>query len=324
MKKAGILSSVLWVVLSCCILAAQNPTVPTTPPGRLIKLNLLVTDHTDHAVDDVKKDDVQVLENDKPQTIASFEKDTRPVSYVLAIDTSGSFKSILPQILTDSERLVSKNRELDETMLIRFISSDKIEKVRDFTPDESAILKDFKLLRIEDGQSAVIDALYLSVQAAAGRKAGDASIHRAVVVITDGEDRASYYSKDQLMKLLRASDVQVFVVGVVAQLDNSVGPYQRPTPRQKAVDLLSKIAEESGGRLFIPGNTEQFAAAIDDIERDLHTQYLVGYETRDLSDESFRKIRVKIENSSNKKKGRAIARSGYFINPPDLEGKKKK
>jgi|ERR1044072_6373513 Ca-activated chloride channel family protein len=324
MKAAGIISTVLWMVLSGCICAAQDPAIPTTLPGRLIKLNLLVTDHADQAVDDVSKDDVQVLENDKPQTIASFEKDNRPVSYVLAIDTSGSFRSILPRILTDSERLVSKNRELDETMLIRFISSNKIEKVREFTRNETEILQDFKLLRIEDGQSAVIDAIYLSVQTAAARKAGDPLIHRAVVVISDGEDRASYYKKEDLIKLLRASDVQVFIIGVVEQLDDSRGGYMRPSPRQAAVDLLAKIADESGGRLFIPHTTDQFATAIDEIERDLHMQYLVGYETHDLSDEGFRKIRVKIDNSPNQKKRFAIARPGYFINPPDLEGKKKK
>jgi len=323
MKAAGIISAVLCVLLFCCILAAQNAPATNTQPGRLIKLNLIVTDHANHAVDDVKKDDVQVLENDKPQTIASFERDARPVSYLLAIDNSGSFKNILPQILADSARLVGQNHDLDETMLIRFISSNKIEKVQDFTRDKAELLSGLKLLRIEGGQSAVIDAIYIAVQSAAQYKPNDSSMHRAVVIISDGEDRASYYTKDQLMKLLRASDVQVFIIGVVAQLEDFVGSYQRLSQRQKALDLLTKIADESGGRLFTPGNKDQIAAAIDQVEHDLHTQYLVGYETHDLNDESFRKIRVKIDNSSNQKKLSVTARSGYFINPPDLEGKKK-
>jgi len=322
MKAAGIISAVLCVLLFCCILAAQNPPVNTNPPGRLIKLNLIVTDHANHAVDDVKKDDVQVLENDKPQTIASFEKDARPVSYVLAIDNSGSFKNILPQILADSARLVGQNHDLDETMLIRFISSNKIEKVQDFTRDKAELLSGLKLLRIEGGQSAVIDAIYIAVQSAAQYKPNDSSLHRAVVVVSDGEDRASYYTKDQLINLLRVSDVQVFIVGVVAQLDSD-SSLTRLNPRQRAINLLTSIADESGGLLFIPNNTEQFAAAIDEVAHDLRTQYLIGYETQDVN-ESFHKIRVRIDKSANREKRIATTRSGYFINPPDPEGKKKK
>ena len=322
MKAAGIISAVLCVLLSCCILAAQNPPVNTTPPGRPIKLNLIVTDHANHAVDDVKKDDVQVLENDKPQTVVSFEKDLRPVSYVLAIDNSGSFKNILPQILADSARLVGQNHDLDETMLIRFISSNKIEKVQDFTRDKAELLSGLKLLRIEGGQSAVIDAIYIAVQSAAQYKPNDSSLHRAVVIVSDGEDRASYYTKDQLINLLRVSDVQVFIVGVVAQLDSD-SSLTRLNPRQRAINLLTSIAGESGGLLFIPDNTEQFASAIDEIAHDLRTQYLIGYETQDLN-ENFRKIRVRIDKSANREKRIATTRSGYFINPPDPEGKKKK
>lgn len=312
------------ILVSCCTTTAQNPTVPTTAPARLVKLNLLVTDRVNHAADDVTREDIQLFEKDKPQTIASFERDTRSVSCVLTIDTSGSFKSILPRIVDDSARLVSQNGELDETMLIRFISSDKIETVQKFTSDESEILKGLKSLYIEGGQSAVIDAIYLSVKAAAEHKPGDPSIHRAVVVVSDGEDRASYYTKEQLIKLLRASDVQVFIVGVVAQLDNSESSFKRPNPRQRAMDLLTNIAEESGGLLFFPNNTDQFASAIDEIARGLRMQYLLGYEIHDLNDEGFRKIRAKIDKQANKEKRFAITRSGYFINPPDLEGNKNK
>ncbi|HSP61502.1 MAG TPA: VWA domain-containing protein [Pyrinomonadaceae bacterium] len=289
-----------------------------------MKLSLIVTDRSNHSRDDVNKDEVQVFEDKVPQTVSIFAKDDRPVNCVIAIDRSGSFKDLLSPALDAIKLLINSNRELDQTMLIGFVDRDKIETFQNFTPDKSKLVESLRLLRIEGGQSAVIDAIYLAVQATAAYKAGDSAIRRAVVLISDGEDRASYYNTDALIKLLRAKDVQVFIVGIVSQLDNSSG-FSRQSPREAAEKLLSRVALETGGRLFFPKNVSQLTQAMGEIIHDLHAQYIIGYEPKNsASNENFRKIEVKMIESPGRERLMAVTRSGYYINPPDLEGKEKK
>jgi Ca-activated chloride channel family protein len=303
------------------VIAQQSATTQTAPVGRSIKLNVIVTDKSNHSLSDLNKEDLQLLENDVPQTLTLFEKDTRPVRYVVAIDTSGSFKGLLVPVLEATKILINNNRDLDETMLIRFVSSDKIETVEKFTSDKGKLVGSLRTLYIEGGQSAVVDALHLSVQAAAEYKAGDNSARRAVVLFSDGEDRASYYTTDTLVKLLRASDVQVFVVGIVTQLDGN-RRLARPSPKDAAEKLLRRVAAETGGRVFFPEDLRELAEALAEIIKDMQAQFLVGYEpTNQEPKKDFRKIKVNVVEAPGKEKRVAITRSGYFLIPPDSKKK---
>jgi Ca-activated chloride channel homolog len=327
MNSRVILRASLFIIslATCPPLIAQEAIAPAQTSSSIVNLNLIVTDRAKHSRDDVNKDGVQVLEDGIEQTISTFSKDERPVNYVVAIDTSGSFKNILTRVLDGVRLLLEANKENDETMLIRFISSDKIETVDTFTTDKSKLIADLKLFKIEGGQSAVIDAIYLAVQAATAHKGNDSSIRRAVVLISDGEDRASYYTTDQLTKLLRAGNVQVFVVGVVTQLDDLTS-FTRPSQRETAEKLLNRVARETGGRVFFPKTLADLAQAMGEIIHDLRTQYVISYESKNNpSKDNFRKIEVKIKESPpGSEKLTAITKPGYFIKSPDLEEKDKK
>jgi len=320
--RAGLLALVIFA--SAATLAAQTPASAQTLSGpRTVKLNLIVTDESNESVTDFNKEDLQLLEDDIPQTLTLFEKDNRPLRIVVAIDTSGSFKGLIAPVLEGTRILINSNRDSDETMLLRFISSDKIETVEKFTSDKAKLVGALPKFVIEGGQSAVIDALYLAVQAVAEYKSSDHSARRAVLLFSDGEDRASYYKSDELLKLLRASDVQVFVVGIIFQLEE-YRSLTRPSPKEKARKLLEMVASETGGRVFFPANVRGLAEALTAINKDLQTQFLIGYEsTNQDAKKNFRKVKVKIIRATGKKPT-AITRSGYFLNPPDGDKKKKK
>ncbi|HEX5703228.1 MAG TPA: VWA domain-containing protein [Pyrinomonadaceae bacterium] len=303
---------------------AQGSTAPSPnpPAARTVKMSLIVTDQSNHSVGDIKKEDLQLLEDKVPQTLTLFEKDSRPVKYVVAIDTSGSFKDLLEPVIEASKMLVNQNRDLDETMLMRFISSGKIEKVEDFTSDKSKLFRGLDGLYVEQGQTAVVDAMYVAVQTAAEYKAGDTSLRRAVVMFSDGEERASYYKVEQLVKLLRSTDVQLFLIGITVHLDRA--SYMRPGQKEKAEKLLKKIAGESGGRVFFPTKPSELAEALNETTKDLRGQYLIGFEPNNTGgQDKFRKIEVKVIDAPDKKHI-AISRPGYFLYPPAIEVPKKK
>ncbi len=296
----------------------RNAPPQSVSPTRDIKLSLIVTDRSNHSRDDVNKGEVQVFEDKVPQTVSIFAKDERPVNYVIAIDRSGSFKDLLSPALDAVKQLINSNRDLDETMLIGFVDRDKIETFQNFTPDKSRLVESLRLFRIEGGQSAVIDAIYLAVQSAAASKADDSSIRHVVVLVSDGEDRASYYSTDALVKLLRANDVQVFVIGIVTKLDNDRG-LLRPSPREDAEKLLNLVARETGGRVFFPKNISELMQAAAEIVHDLHTQYVVGYVSSNNPKDYFRKVTITVLESPGREKRTAITRVWLLRQSSDVK-----
>lgn len=315
-------AAALIALLAIRVAAAQEtkPTTANSASAPTVKLGLLVTDKSNHSMDDLKRDELQVLEDKVPQTISSFAKDDRIINYALVVDNSGSFKDILTPAIEAAKLLVSKNGPADEVFIERFINSNKIETVQEFTSDQATLNKALETLIIEGGQSAVVDAVYLAVAHTAEYQSST-DRRRALVIFTDGEDRASYYSANDLFKLLRKNDVQIFVIGVVTQLSKGVG-IVRPSPRASAEELLNRMARETGGRVFFPRDIEDLLRAATEIAHDLHTQYSIDYQpTNNSGKTGFRKVEIRIAETPGRDKLTAIARPGYLVTPEKSNAK---
>src|SRR6185295_16906030 len=165
---------------------------------------------------------------------------------------------------------------------------------------------------VEGGQTAIIDAVYLSAEHVSEYRKGDDSDRRrrALIVITVGEDRNSFYKQEQLFARLREDDVQIFVIGFINELDKETG-FIRKSPRDKAVTLLNKLASETGGRAFFPESLSELPQIANEIVRDLRTQYVLAYNpTNKNNDGTYRAIRVSVDQPNNGDKRIAITRNG--------------
>ena len=298
--------------------SAQEPAGPT------VRLSLIATDRSKHSLDGLNKESISILEDKIPQSISLFAKDERPVDYGLVIDNTGSFRNLLNAAVETAQFLVSNNRDNDETFIERFISSNKIQTVQEFTADKTELVKSLRTLYVEGGQSAVIDGVYEAAKHISDYRAGTKERRKALVLISDGEDRASYYSDNQLMQLLREKEVQVFVIGIVTQLEVRPGAPTGLDPRGKAEKLLTLMARETGGRAFFPRTTDELRHAASEIVHDLRAQYLIGYQsTTPNSKENFRKVEVTIAEAPGGDRPSAITRPGFFVNPPSSTAKEK-
>jgi Ca-activated chloride channel homolog len=278
----------------------------------LVTLNVRVIDRNNRPIDNVRQNDFHVFEDGVPQPIESFTREEVPISYGLAIDTSGSLRSQLQGVIDAGKTIINSNKPGDETFLVRFISSDKIETVQDFTPSKDLLMDGLDSLYVEGGQTAIIDAVYLTAEHVAEYKKGNDSDRRrrALIVITDGEDRSSFYSQEKLFARLREEDVQIFVIGFVRELDKE-GGLIRKSPRDKAVSLINKLATETGGRAFFPESLSELPQIANEIVRDLRTQYVLAYNpTNKLRDGSFRSIKVAVDDASSRDKRIALTRNG--------------
>lgn len=310
--------------------ATQTPAAPVAPQasaqatGAPVRLNVIVSDESKRVVGDLRREDFRVEEDGVPQAITHFAREESPVSYTLVVDNSGSLRGVLDYILRACAALVSANRPGDETSLTRFVGSDQIEVPQDFTAEQWRLVRAIESMYVEGGQTAIVDAVYLSAQRVAERRTDEAGRRRALVLLTDGEDRSSYHKQSDLQKLLRTHDVQVFVIGVVSVLGKSQALFGKG-PREKATAFLNNLAQETGGRAFFPKNAKEMQEAVEEIARDLRSQYVIGYQTSNANrDGKFRKIQVKlVEAAAAAGSTRTVhARSGYFA--PDAKGAEKK
>ncbi|HYN85376.1 MAG TPA: VWA domain-containing protein [Pyrinomonadaceae bacterium] len=280
-----------------------------------IRLNVRVVDRQNRPVGDVTAAEFRVFENGVQQTVESITKEEVPISYGLVVDNSGSMRNQIGQVIEAAKTIVNSNKPGDETFIVRFVSSDKIELKQDFTADKDTLVDvlDNELLP-EGGKTAVIDAVYLAAEHAAEHKKGndlDDKRRRALIIVTDGEERKSTYERDQLFDMLRETDVQLYVIGFVNELDRE-GGFIRKSPRAKAVELVERMAKETGGRAFFPNSLSELPQIASEIAKDLRTQYVISYNPTDKRrDGSYRAVRVTVEDRPGREKRVAITRAGY-------------
>lgn len=278
----------------------------------LVTLHVRVIDRNNRPINNIGKNDFKVLEDGVPQTVFSFTEEEVPVIYGLAVDTSGSVRPQFQQIIDAAKTIINSNKKGDETFIERFISSDKIETVQDFTPNRDLLLDGLDTLYVEGGQTAVIDGVYLAAEHVADYKKGgdDDRRRRALIVVTDGENRNSYYNETQLFQRLREEDVQIFVIGFVNELESERGLI-RKSPRDAAVNLINRLANETGGRAFFPQSISELPQIANEIVRDLRTQYVISYDpTNKAHDGTYRSIKVSVTQPTTGDRRIALTRNG--------------
>jgi Ca-activated chloride channel family protein len=278
-----------------------------------VRLNVIATDSQGVPVDDLSQEDFQVFEDGVPQTITSFSKDQFPIVYALTVDTSGSLRPAFDLAIAACKTTIQANLPSDETLLVRFVSSDKIETVQEFTSDRKPLNDGLDTLYIESGQSAILDGVFLSAQRVAQYKASNSPyLRRAVVLVTDGDERASYYTMDDLLSLLHKIDVQVFVIGL-AKGEKSGDKLNQGTPL-RAVALLTKLASETGGQAFFPKSVSELEVMIKQMVKMMRTQYVIGYKpVASVVAETYHQVRVNIVDKAGRDRRSALIRPGYVV-----------
>ena len=278
-----------------------------------VGLNVRVVDSNNRSVTGLTQSQFQVFEDDVLQPITSLTVAEVPTVNALVIDNSRSLRAQLSKIIEAGKIIISANRPKDESAVIRFTSADKIEVVQDFTPDKSALDNALDNMFIEGGRTAVIDAVYQAARKAEAyqnsQKKEDVKI-RALILVSDGDDRSSTRTEEQLLELLRKTQVQIYAIGFINHLskEEETGNLSRYA---RAENFLTRLAKETGGKVYFPLSMNELPEIAKEISGELRTQYLISYApTNDVRDGRFRKIKVVISNNGQKSNLTAITRAG--------------
>jgi Ca-activated chloride channel family protein len=275
----------------------------------LVLLDVTVVDQSNKPVMDLKEENFQVTEDKQPQKIAFFSKEQVPVSLVFAIDTSGSMRSKLDTVIKASVNLVKETRRDDEVAVVEF--KDQPELLEEFTTDTADVIDTLQSL-VASRQTAMLDALYVGADYAS--KEGK-NRRKAIILVTDGLDKDSYYKFNEVVDHLRETDVQIYLIGFISDLDSDRGLF-RKSDKDKAETLLKKLADDTGGRAFFPRELSEVHTIAQQISTDLRTQYSIGYyPTNTKKDGAFHPIRVTVNAGDRRivartRNGRTAPREG--------------
>lgn len=298
------------------------PTPQATPEPQTVRLRFLAYDDKGH-VAALKREDVHVYLDGAEQPVQYFAVAVSPASYGLVVDNSGSLSSQIGAVIVAAKALAYSNGPSDETFVVRFVDSDEIKIMQDMTSDKAELAKTLDDMYIQNGQTALLDAVYLSAEhlAKSARADDGAARRRALLLITDGEDRSSYYTADQVLKLLRRNDVQVFAIGLTGALERDSG-FISTSKRHTAKGLLEKLTSETGGRVFFAEKVGELQEAILDINKNLHAQYVVGY-APPAPDGKKHKVEVKAFGAGGADKFKVVLRPEPLPEEKQKEKKKK-
>jgi Ca-activated chloride channel homolog len=272
----------------------------------LVMMYTSVFDKNGHFIGGLKKDNFKLYEDGIEQKIDRFSQEDVPISMGILLDLSGSMRSKIDQVNRAALAFIRASNPQDQVFLIGF--NDEVELLQDFTSDVDEVT-DALDNTVTLGGTALYDAIYLGVQKShTGTKA-----KKAVVVITDGEDRDSFYRLDELIAKVQELDVQVFCIGFLNDTPDKgiFGSFSKSEP-EKARDALTRVAAETGGKAFFPDKLTDIHNIVAEIAGELRNQYSIGYFSSNAAhDGSFRRVKIELV-SVNAANTHVRFRRGYF------------
>ena len=298
--KHVVAAAALAVSVSVLVAAQQQPPQPPIfkgAAGVTVSSFATVSDADKRLVPNLPKEDFEVLDNDKPQTITVFDNRPQPITVVVMLDTSGSMTMSLDLLRAAAEQFLIRLMPADKARVGAF--NDKIQFSSRFTDDRDELVSDVKNLdygngtRLWDATAASLDEL----KPIEGR--------RVILLFTDGDDTASKVGLGTVIDRARAEDVMVYTIGL-----ESVYSDGTRMVRSKPDRGLRKIADETGGGYFELKKTADLAPTFTRVAQELHSQYAIGFEAQQL-DGKVHKLLVRVKQPGMT----ARARRSYLAVP---------
>jgi Ca-activated chloride channel family protein len=228
---------------------------------RTVAIYATVVDAAGRLVPDLARDDFEIYDEGKKQTLTVFKTDVQPVSVVVMLDTSGSMTGNLELVKNAAEKFVIRLLPIDRARIGSF--SDKIDISPTFTSNRDDLIRYLH----EDIDYGNPTRLWDAID-----KSMSALLHepnrRVVLVFTDGDDTDSHLSLDDVMHRAQTEDLMIYGIGLRS---NVGGTLTRPDPG------LKKVATETGGGYFELRTPDGLDSTFTRVANELHGQYVLGF-----------------------------------------------
>ena len=334
------------LVLSCCLVATAQDgpmIVPKTQPHpqeqqqqeqqdqqdqqppddlqtfksqvNVVNLFFNVKDKHGMLISNLTKDDFQIFEDGKPQTVKYFAAESnQPLTLGIMIDTSASQMRVLDieqQACTEFLKSVLRNKDM--AFVINFDVDVNLDQ--DFTNNIRDLSRALNKMQINAGMGGgppglgggpvpttprgtlLYDAIYLGANDKLKSEVG----RKAMIIFTDGEDQGSRLRIQEAVEAAQKADTICYVILIADRGFYGGYGYSGDSDMQK-------LAQSTGGRVIEVGNNEaKLRQAFDQIQNELRSQYNIGYTpSNNKLDGTYRKVQVKAKDY------KVQARQGYY------------
>ena len=286
----------------------------------VVQLFFNVKDKKGGLIPSLPKDEFEILEDSKPQTIKYFTAESNlPLTLGILIDSSGSQQRVLDMEKEIGGAFLSQIlREKDMAFVLGFDVN--VDLLQDFTNSPRLLKAALNSAKINTGGGSgagipgmgggpvptsnprgtlLYDAVYLASHDELAQQVG----RKAMILLTDGEDQGSQLKLKDAVEAAQKSDSIVYVLLCADR--GFYGGFGYSGEGE-----MKKLTQEPGGRVIDVGNKpEKLKQAFDQIALELRSQYNIGYTpTNSAQDGTFRKVEIHTKNKDYK----IQARTGYY------------
>ena len=270
------------------VLQSDDSTRITVDVTR-VSLLFTVTDKKGRFITDLNKDDFEVVEGKRRQTISEFTAESDlPLRLGILIDTSNSIRERFKFEQEAASQFIDSvmRTNLDKALVVSFDTS--AELVSDLINDTDKLTAAIRDLR-PGGGTSLYDAIYFACRDKLSQDQPRYKFRRAIVIVSDGEDNQSRYTRDQALEMAQKADVVVYAI--------STNITRIETDGDK---VLRYLAQETGGRAFFPFKVEDLDQSFENIANELRHQYSISYRPEPLkTDGLFHIIDVRVRERKN-------------------------
>lgn len=172
------------------------------------------------------------------------------ISYGLVVDNSGSYRLLLERIIRLSNEVIDTNQTGDEAFFVTFVDTGKIVVRQDMTNDKSMLRDAAENMFIEGGLTSILDAVRFSADFLSANVKSEGR-SKALVLITDGDERLSAAKIDDVIRVLKNSNIKVFAFGIAEQ--------------KVITKVIDRLAKETGGKTYLPRTRDETSAAVKEL-----------------------------------------------------------
>ncbi len=277
-------------------------------------------------VSNLTKDDFQIFEDGKLQTIKYFSRETDlPLTIGMLVDVSASQGNLI-EIERNAASVFFNQviKKKDQAFLISFGSESEL--LQDLTNSTRLLQRGLDGLKLNAGFSGIhpstvpgadrphgtvlFDAVYLA--------ASDRLVHevgrKVMVLITDGGDQGSKVDWKKATEVAQKTDSVIYSVYYVDPGFYNRGGFSLGGGGDKGV--LRKMSDETGGHVYEVDRRHTLNNVFDELQQEMRSQYAIGYApTNPTKDGSYRKLEIKLKDKDMK----IEARKGYYAIKPGSE-----
>jgi Ca-activated chloride channel family protein len=278
----------------------EDPVTTIRSTTNEVNVVFTVTDKHGRRVTDLKQGDFRVLDDNKPpQEIRSFHAETNlPLQVGLLIDASNSVRDRFKFEQQSAIEFLNQtiHPRYDQAFVVGFDVTPEV--TQDFTDDTVKLAHGVHELR-PGGGTALYDALYFACRDKLLKAPKSATVRRAIILLSDGEDNQSHVTREEAIEMAQRAEAIVYTISTNVSGTKGAGD-----------KVLERIADATGGRPFFPFQIRDVSNAFAEIQDELRSQYAIAYKPADLkADGHYRTIEIV---ANDRKNLRVRSRRGWY------------